>query len=108
MSHYEITVLVLYILFCRNREKAAQDYQDVDRTFTENDDKERNLLEPNQANGSENGAYAEQGVKLKELTSQMTSLGRRLQSQLVSLHETVCKETEASKEGSRLYEFFPP
>lgn len=108
MSHYEITVLVLYILFCRNREKAAQDYQDVDRTFTENDHKERNLLEPNQTNGSENGAYAEQGVKLKELTSQMTSLGRRLQSQLVSLHETVCKETEASKEGSRLYEFFPP
>ena len=85
-----------------------QDYQDIDRTFAENEDKKTDQLEANQRNGSENGAYSEQGVKLKDLTSQMTSLGHRLQSQLVSLHETVCKETEASKEGSRLYELFPP
>ncbi|KAL9981911.1 hypothetical protein ACROYT_G010675 [Oculina patagonica] len=90
-----------------NREKAQQG-QDFDRTFIEHEDKERNPLEANKKNGTENGSYSENGVKLKELTSEMTSLGHRLQSQLVSLHETVCKETEASKEGSRLYELFSP
>lgn len=95
-------------MFRRLHENAALDYQDVDRTFTENEDKETDQLKATQRNGSENGTSAERGVKFKELTSKMTSLGHRLQSQLVSLHETVCKETEASKERSRLYELFPP
>ena len=95
-------------MFCRLHDNAALDYQDVDRTFTENEDKETDQLKETRRNGSESGTSAERGVKLKELTSKMTSLGHRLQSQLVSLHETVCKETETSKEHSRLYELFPP
>ena len=38
----------------------------------------------------------------------MANIGRRLQSQLTSLHETVCKETESSKEDSKNWDPFPP
>ncbi|XP_068679656.1 golgin subfamily A member 4-like isoform X2 [Montipora foliosa] len=46
--------------------------------------------------------------RLKELTSEMANTGRRLQSQLTSLHETVCSETESSKELSKKWDPFPP
>lgn len=38
----------------------------------------------------------------------MANIGRRLQSQLTSLHETVCIETEASKEHSKNWDPFTP
>lgn len=47
-------------------------------------------------------------ASLSEFTSEMANIGRRLQSQLTSLHETVCNETEASKALSKKWDPFSP
>ena len=47
-------------------------------------------------------------ARLSEFISEMATIGRRLQSQLTSLHETVCSETEASKALSKKWDPFTP
>lgn len=68
------------------------------------------LLEANQnaVNGSDTESPAERSVKLSELTSEMANIGRRLQSQLTTIHETVCKETETSKDDGKNWDPFSP
>ncbi|PFX31719.1 hypothetical protein AWC38_SpisGene3473 [Stylophora pistillata] len=92
-----------------NREKAEQS-QNPNGTLTGHADNERDLLEASQATTtlSENGSSLNSALRLKELTNQMTSVGNRLQAQLVSLHETVCKETETSQGDSTDLNLFSP
>lgn len=47
-------------------------------------------------------------ARLSEFVSEMATVGRRLHSQLTSLHETVCSETEASKALSKKWDPFTP
>ena len=105
----EIILCYLYSVFCSNRETAVQT-QGSEHTCTEEGEKASEVLEANQntVNGSEKELPIEKSVKLKKLTSEMANIGRRLQSQLTSLHDTVCKETEASKEESKKWDPFTP
>ena len=80
-------------------------YRDPDQIVKE---QERKALElPEVDYGSEN-SLSEKTIKLNGLASEMANIGQRVQSQLTSLHETVFKETEMSKENSKKWDPFPP
>lgn len=80
-------------------------YRDPDQIVKEQEEKALELLEVDY--GSEN-SLSEKTIKLNGLASEMANIGQRVQSQLTSLHETVCKETEMSKENSKKWDPFPP
>ena len=96
-------------MLCSNREKDGNK-PDFEHEFKEQGEKASELLEANQnpVNGPETESPAERSVKLSEVTSEMANIGRRLQSQLTSIHETVCKENETAKEGSKNWDPFSP
>ena len=96
-------------MLCSNREKDEQ-RPDLEHELKEQGEKAGELLEANQnvVNGSDTESPAERSVRLSELTSEMANIGRRLQSQLTSIHETVCKETETSKDDGKNWDPFSP
>ena len=104
-----IILCFLYSLICSNRGKAEQG-TDIEQTLNNQVEHASELLEPteNGVNGSEIEPLPERSVTLNKVTSEMANIGRRLQSQLTSLHETVCKETEVSKEHSKNWDPFTP
>ena len=80
-------------------------YRDPDQIVKEQEEKALELIEVDY--GSEN-SLSEKTIKLNGLASEMANIGQRVQSQLNSLQETVCKETEMSKENSKKWDPFPP
>ena len=108
VSH-KITRRSVYFLLCSNREKAGKG-PGSEYVFKEQGEKARELFEANEktVNGSKKESLTHHCVKLNELTSEMANIGRRIQTQLASLHETVCKETEISKEDSKNWDPFTP